>query len=103
MIIVFSPHPRYSKLFFFAGCHTYGTAAAAKVVAAKAILKRIEDTCPYYQKSKFFTAVIHANVIGDTFFHVDRMEIFYPFDEETLKPMSEGVVRDIPFLGSPFD
>jgi hypothetical protein len=86
----------YSRLFIFAGCHTYGTAAAAKVVAARAILEQIEESCPSYRKSKFFVAIIHANVIGYTFFHVDRMEVFYPLDED-LKPIPGGIVRNVRF------
>lgn len=84
-----------AKLYIFAGCHTYGTAAAAKVIAAKAILRRIEATCPYYQKSRFFMVVVRCTMMSETYFHVDRMEVFYPLNEETLKPIPEGMVRGV--------
>ena len=93
-------NPSYSKLFIFAGCHTFGTAAAAKVVSARSILKHIDQTCSYYQKSEFFVAVIHANMIGKMYFHIDRMEAFYPLDE-ALKVIPNGIKRNVGFPGSP--
>jgi hypothetical protein len=92
-----NPINPYSKLYIFAGCHTYGTAAAAKAVAAKSILRRIEEVCPYYLTSKFFVSVIRCIMTNENFFHVDRMEIFYPLDEKTLRPISEGVIKDVDF------
>lgn len=93
------PNPRnpHSKLYIMAGCHTYGTAAAAKAVAAKAILRRVEKTCPYYLTKKFFLAVVRCHMTSENFFHIDRMEIFYPLHEVTLRPISEGTVRGVDF------
>lgn len=99
-IVARLPNPfdrHHSRLFIFAGCHSYGTAAAARVVATRSILERIEKACQHYREGKFFVAVIHANVIGYTFFQVDRMEIFYPLAEETFKPIPKGIVRDVRF------
>jgi hypothetical protein len=92
-----NPLNPHSKLYIFAGCHTYGTAAAAKAVAAKSILRQIERTCPYYLTSKFFVAVLRCTMISENFFHVDRMEVFYPLNEKTLGPIPEGIVRGVDF------
>jgi hypothetical protein len=86
-----------AKLYIFAGCHTYGTAAAAKAVAAKSILRQIEKACPYYLTSKFSVAVLRCTMMGENFFHIDRMEVFYPLDEKTLRPIPEGIVRGVDF------
>jgi hypothetical protein len=77
-----------------AGCHTYGTAAAAKAVATKAILRQIEKTCPCYSTSKFFAAVIRCTMPTENLVHIHRMEAFYPLDEKTLRPI-EGEVRGV--------
>jgi len=92
-----NPLNPHSKLYIFAGCHTYGTAAAAKAIAAKSILRRIERTCPYYLTSKFFVAVIRCTMISENFFYIDRMEVFCPLNDTTLRPIPEGTIRDVNF------
>ena len=95
-----NPYNPRSKLFIFAGCHTYGTAAAAKVAASKSILHEIECECPAYLENEFFTAAIQISVkVADPYYcDPDLMEVFYPleFDNDgKLQVNQDGIVRNL--------
>jgi hypothetical protein len=96
-----NPFNTNSKLFVFAGCHTYGTAAAAMVSASQSILGKIEQVCGAYQDSEYFSAAIRCTVnqANPHFFDVDRIEAFYPLglmkDNNRLQVQEDGIEENI--------
>ncbi|MFQ5577949.1 MAG: hypothetical protein ACE5G8_13275, partial [Anaerolineae bacterium] len=96
-----NPFNFQSKLFIFAGCHTYGTAAAARVVASKPILQTIERECPAYSNSEFFAAAVRCSVneVDRHYFNVDGIEVFYPLalDQNNKLQFVKGIKKGIDF------
>jgi hypothetical protein len=81
-----NPFRPIRKIYLFAGCHTYGTAAAAKVVAVSHILEEIEATYPGYKSSKYFVLIIRCRVMRDNTLFIDD-KVFHSLNEKLFKPI----------------
>ncbi|MBN1217349.1 MAG: hypothetical protein JXM69_00355 [Anaerolineae bacterium] len=81
------------KAFIFAGCHTFGTAAAAKVVADRKILSQLREKCSIdSHHNQFFVLVIRCEVLSQNTFNVDQLELFLSFrrlSRDTLEIISK--------------
>lgn len=78
------------KLYILAGAHTFGTAAAAQVVAREPMLAEIAKLGgKHYRDGNSFVALISATV-DDLVPHVDRIEQFYMLDSDH-KPIDAGI------------